>query len=93
MRIDFANDKIAESQRSLFILEQTTASGKKVQARALAMDFSKLDGPHWDAFNAEVENLDIGVLGMWVSLKKCSTAHFLLSQQRWQVSHLPLGFR
>lgn len=43
-------------------IEQTTASGKKVQARALAMDFSKLDGPHWDAFNAGVENLDIGVL-------------------------------
>lgn len=64
MRIDVAIYKIPESHRPLFNLEQTTASGKKVQARALAMDFSKLDGPHWDAFNAEVENLDIGVLGM-----------------------------
>ncbi len=44
-------------------LEQSTASGKKVQARALAMDFSKLEGPQWNAFKTEVENLDVGVLG------------------------------
>ena len=34
-----------------------------MQARALAMDFSKTDGPQWDVFQAEIENLDVGVLG------------------------------
>ncbi|KAJ3519481.1 hypothetical protein NM688_g9295 [Phlebia brevispora] len=43
-------------------IEQGAASGKKVQARALAMDFSKLESSQWDAFRAEVENLDVGVL-------------------------------
>lgn len=44
--------------------ESITVSGKKMQALALPMDFSNLeDAVQWNAFQASVENLDIGVLG------------------------------
>ena len=42
-------------------LRWAEATGKK--ARSLVMDFAQLDGPHWYAFQSEVENLDVGVLG------------------------------
>ena len=37
-----------------------------MQASALAMDFSKIDDvAQWTAFQAAVENLDVGVLGRY----------------------------
>lgn len=39
-------------------------AGKKPEAVALAMDFSKVDDAvQWNAFQSVIENKDIGVLG------------------------------
>lgn len=47
-----------------YIPESVEVSGKKMQARALAMDFSKVDdAAQWAAFQGALEGLDIGVLG------------------------------
>ena len=44
--------------------EASAPAGKKVQAKAVPMDFSKLnDDAAWARFGAEVTPLDIGVLG------------------------------
>ena len=51
--------------------EAAASSGRKVQARALALDFSKTDGPQWHIFQTELENLDVGVLGMFSLKSAC----------------------
>jgi len=44
-------------------IEASAPAGKKVQAKAVTMDFSKLDDDAaWKRFAAELEGLDIGVL-------------------------------
>ena len=59
---------------SHFCTESVTVSGKKMQALALPMDFSNLDdASQWNAFQAAVENLDVGVLGMYYRV--CSEHH------------------
>lgn len=44
--------------------ESSSPQGKKVQAKAFVMDFSRLEDERgWSAFAAALEGLDIGVLG------------------------------
>jgi hypothetical protein len=65
-------------------------SGKKVQTRVLAMDFSKVDdAAQWSAFQAEVENLDVGVLGKQGRHGYIFASLTLSSKQCRQVSLVP----
>lgn len=53
----------------MFATGSMTVAGKKIEAVALAMDFSKVDDvAQWNAFQSAIENKDIGVLGAYDDL-------------------------
>ena len=52
--------------------EAKSTGDKKVQAKAVTMDFSKLDdAAQWNKLHSELAGLDIGVLGEYMRLVCC----------------------
>ncbi len=58
---------LVPSSHHLLRSEATSTGAKKVQAKAVTMDFSKLDdAAQWNKLQSELAGLDIGVLGEYM---------------------------
>lgn len=73
-----------------------SAHAGKVKAKAVVADFSKVhDTAQWATLRAEIDGLDVGVLGM-LPVVFINTLPLVLtrySEQRREISFLPGGFR
>lgn len=47
--------------------KQSASWGKKVQARALFMDFCQLGGSQWQTLQETIDSIDVGILSKYLA--------------------------